>query len=145
MMILRTILTLAFLSTAVAAQTSPVKNTGCPNAAYPTMTAAKVNQNCTVTFPKVDAKRPVFIAAGFSSGNTQTWNPPLTCVKGCGFYPALSALTILQFAPATTSFTFKIPNDRSLFQQCFALQTAEGDTAKGCILLHGCVTFCIGL
>ena len=135
---------LVLLLTGLSAQVSQVKNTGCPNAAYPSMTAPKINQNTTITFPSLPSTHFAFTIMGFSSGNPLIFNRPFTCVDKCGLYPALPAFFIVQHAPGTKSWTLKVPNDKTLWQRCFSVQTASADPKVGCINLHGALSFCIG-
>ena len=138
------LIVLAATTGSLTAQSANVKGTGCPGAPYPTVTAAKIAKPVTFSFPaSMPATVVPFFVLGWSSGNTQFWNKPLTCVNKCGFYPAPFFIT--SFAPGTKSFTVNVPNDRSLFQTCYSFQTAGADVTKGCVNLHGAVSFCIGL
>lgn len=138
-----TVSSLLVLAFALPAQSSNVRNTGCPGASYPTVTPVRIAQPATFRFPaSMPSNALPFFVLGWSSGNTQYWNPPLTCATRCGFYPAPFYLTSL--AVGTTSLTINVPNDRSLFQRCFSFQTAEAIPGRGCVFLHGAVSFCIG-
>ncbi len=137
------LITLASTAGTLTAQSSKVKGTGCPGAPYPTVTAARIAKPVTFSFPvSMPATEVPFFVLGWSSGNTTFWNKPLTCVDKCGFYPAPFFIT--SFAPGTKGFTITVPNDRTLFQRCFSFQTAGADIGKGCVNLHGAVSFCIG-
>ena len=131
------------LACCLTAQSSNVRNTGCPGAPYPSVTPTRIAQPATFQLPASMPTTSIpFFVLGWSSGNTQFWGPPLTCAANCGFYPAPFYFTVLPIG--TKNLTINVPNDRSLFQSCFAFQTAEAAPGRGCVLLHGAVSFCIG-
>ncbi len=137
------LLVIASFAVPVSSQSANVRGTGCPGAPYPTVTRAKIGQPVTFTFPASMPNSVVpFFVLGWSSGNTLYWSRPLTCADKCGFYPAPFFITSLP--PATRGLTVSVPNDPSLFMTCYAFQTAGADPVKGCVNLHGAVSFCIG-
>lgn len=138
---LYTVFASLLLCVATTAQSAPVKNTGCPSAPYASMTAAKINQTCTLTFPKMQSFEVPFLVLGYSMGRTVDFFKPFTCTEPCGFY-VMPLITVV-FPAGTTQVKIPIPNDMQLFQRCFAAQTAAG-TLQGCLELHGAVSFCIG-
>ena len=127
--------------TATSAQSSPVKNTGCPGALYPTVTNTRINQTATFSFPKMSVLDTPVMVLGFQSGNSTVLNSPLTCVNGCKLYTTM--LVVTAYPRGTTSVKLPIPNDIRLFQRCFGVQTA-GVTIRGCVDLHGSVSWCVG-
>ncbi|MEE2888016.1 MAG: hypothetical protein VX951_11365 [Planctomycetota bacterium] len=137
------LLIVASFGSPAMSQSSNVRGTGCPGAPYPTVTRARIGQPVTFAFPASMSNTVVpFFVLGWSSGNTQYWGRPLTCVDKCGFYPAPFFITSLP--PATRNLTVLVPNDPTLFMTCYSFQTAGADPVKGCVNLHGAVSFCIG-
>lgn len=138
--VLAAVMALAFITT-TAAQTSPVKNTGCPGAAYPTATNTRINQTAVFTFPAMSVIDTPIMILGYQSGNPTTLNWPLTCVNGCKLYT--TTLYMVGLPRGTKSVKVKVPNDIRLWQSCFGVQTAAV-TGPGCVNLHGSLSFCIG-
>ena len=129
------------LVTTTHAQTSQVKNTGCPGAPYPTATNTKINNTATFTFPTMSVIDTPIMILGYQSGNQTTLNWPLTCVNGCKLYTTM--LYIAGYPRGTKNVKVPIPNDIRLWRSCFGVQTAAL-TVRGCVNLHGSLSFCIG-
>ncbi|MCA8956637.1 MAG: hypothetical protein KDC87_11230 [Planctomycetes bacterium] len=139
---LLSVLVFAFVTLgSLAAQTSQVKNTGCPGALYPTATNVKINQTATFGFPTMSAADVPIMILGYQTGNPISLGTPLTCVNGCVLYTQTLFISILPLL--TTTVNVPIPNDPSLFMTCFGIQTAAGKPS-GCLDLHGSLTFCVG-
>ncbi len=135
------VVTALALTTTTSAQTSQVKNTGCPGAPYPTATNTKINNTATFTFPKMAVTDVPIMVLGFQSGNSTVLNSPLTCVNGCKLYTTM--LVVIGYPRGTTNVKIPIPNDIRLWRRCFGVQTAAV-TIRGCVNLHGSLSFCIG-
>ena len=138
--ILVAVAALAFITT-TAAQTSQVKNTGCPGAPYPTSTNVKINNTATFTFPTMSVIDTPIMILGYQSCNPTTLNWPLMCVNGCKLYT--TTLYMVGLPRGTKSVKIPIPNDIRLWRSCFGVQTAAV-TGPGCVNLHGSLSFCIG-
>lgn len=123
-----------------SAQVAKIRNTGCPNAAYPTTVGSPtIGQSFGILAApsRIRGGRP-FLVFGRRGANL-TLPVPLACVRGCKLE---STPTVVLMQP---SLRVAIPRDRSLIGLKVCAQSGSLEPQRGgpCVFLHGALSITI--